>query len=302
MGLDVGLARLIENPATAGVGARLVRQRTVVCAYHGVDDPARFESQIRSLLRRRRPLSGAEFADCVRSGRTSGPPSFLVTFDDGHRSVLEQGAPILQRLGVPGVVFVVAGLIGTEDPFWWDEVDRRSRAGGRTGVAAGEGLDLVRALKLVPDGDRRRAIDELRASAPIDVTEPQLTPDDLLRLEAAGVDVASHSWSHPCLDRCSDAEIRSELVRSREFLEARLGHPVRWLAYPNGNVDDRVASIASESGYHLGFGFDHRLTRIPVADPMRLSRVRVDSVAPSHRFESVVTGVHPWVHHLRGRP
>jgi peptidoglycan/xylan/chitin deacetylase (PgdA/CDA1 family) len=45
------------------------------------------------------------------TGRASGR-SFLVTFDDGYRSVLDLALPILTQLGVPAVCFVVADHVG----------------------------------------------------------------------------------------------------------------------------------------------------------------------------------------------
>ncbi len=41
------------------------------------------------------------------------PRSFLMTFDDGYASVLERAAPRLREAGVPAIVFIPAGLLGT---------------------------------------------------------------------------------------------------------------------------------------------------------------------------------------------
>ncbi|MFF9275494.1 polysaccharide deacetylase family protein [Streptomyces griseosporeus] len=38
--------------------------------------------------------------------------SVLLTFDDGYRSFLEEGLPVLRELGVPATVFVLSGLLG----------------------------------------------------------------------------------------------------------------------------------------------------------------------------------------------
>jgi len=52
----------------------------------------------------------------------------LVTFDDGERSVIEKGAPVLDELSIPCLLFVVAGLLDTDTPFWWEEVAALSPA------------------------------------------------------------------------------------------------------------------------------------------------------------------------------
>lgn len=292
---------MIEQPLVSAVGRGLTRNRFLVLAYHGVDDAERLRAQLLSVLAHRRPVALDEVEERLLAGRELPAGGFLVTFDDGRRSVLRSGLPVLRELDVPAALFVVAGLIGTAEPFWWDEVEARSLAGGTTTVADGTGATLVRAVKEVADGDRRRALDELRAATPdLRLDYPHLSPDDLVELDRSGVSIGSHSLTHPCLDRCADDDLRVELTESRGVLQEILGRPVRALAYPNGNVDRRVVGAAKDAGYRIGFAFDHRLApRHP--DPMLVPRVRVDPSNPRRRFESIVSGVHPTVHHLRGR-
>lgn len=294
--------RLAANPAVVGTALRITRSRLVVLAYHGVDDPENFASQLEWLCAHRRPVSLDDLDRASRVGRPPDEPAFLVTFDDGRRSVLEQGAPVLSSLGVPGVLFVVAGLIGTSEPYWWDEAEQLSLAGATTSVDGRRGHELSAALKAVPDAQRRLALDELRASATSPATPyAHLTPDELGRLEASGIAIGSHSLTHPCLDMCSTEEMVAELTESRVRLEGWLGHPVRSLAYPNGNVDERVTAAAARSGYDLGFVFDHRLSSVPPTDRLRISRLRVDTTDSLDRFKGIVSGVSPLVLGLRGR-
>jgi peptidoglycan/xylan/chitin deacetylase (PgdA/CDA1 family) len=294
--------RLAANPAVVRAALTATRSRLVVLAYHGVDDPDLFAEQLGWLRLHRRPISLDDLAATVRDGRPLREPSFLVTFDDGRRSVLSQGAPVLEALDIPAVLFVVAGLVGTSVPYWWDEVEELSAAGATTSVDPRSGHQLTVALKEVPDQDRRTAIDELRATSPVTATPyPHLGPAELVDLESRGIAIGSHSLTHPCLDRCSTDEVISELSDSRRRLEDWLGHPVRSMAYPNGNVDDRVAGAAATAGYDLGFVFDHRLTHLPPPDPLRISRLRVDTTDSLERFKGIVSGVSPLVLGIRGR-
>lgn len=294
--------RLAANPAVVGTALRITRSRLVVLAYHGVDDPDTFAAQLEWLCGHRRPLSLDDLDRASSEGRSPEEPSFLVTFDDGRRSVLEAGVPVLASMDVPAVLFVVAGLIDTATPYWWDEVEELSSSGATTSVDRRSGHALAAALKTVPDQRRRQALDELRASAPSPATPyPHLTPAELRELEAAGVAIGSHSLTHPCLDMCSTDEAVAELTESRQRLEDLLGHPVRSLAYPNGNVDDRVVRAAERSGYDLGFVFDHRLSSVPPPDRLRISRLRVDTTDSLDRFKGIVTGVSPLVLGIRGR-
>lgn len=294
--------RITANPVVMGPAMSVTRGRLAICAYHGVGDPSGFRAHLEWLLRHRAPVSLADVERAAVTGTPLSRPSFLVTFDDGRRSVFERGLPVLESLGVPAALFVVAGLIGTEQPYWWNEVEQLSSTGGRTSVSNASGMLLASALKQVPDAERRRALGELRESSASGPNPYRhLTPAELIELESRGVAIGSHSLTHPCLDRCSPEESVYELRESRERLEGWLGHDVRSLAYPNGNVDSPVEAAAARAGYDLGLLFDHRLSRNPPANPLRVSRVRVDTADSLDRFKGIVSGVSPLVLGLRGR-
>jgi peptidoglycan/xylan/chitin deacetylase (PgdA/CDA1 family) len=97
------------------------RGRPLVLMYHAIGvrpraadpynlfvPPAVLEDQLRALLDRgRRALSLADYLSGSGDGR-----DFLVTFDDGYRSVHAEALPVLHRLGVPATVFVLPGVLG----------------------------------------------------------------------------------------------------------------------------------------------------------------------------------------------
>lgn len=273
-----------------------------VLAYHGIDDPEQFREQIDYLARVRKPMTLDRVIDGAAGRRALPERAVLVTFDDGERSVLERGAPILRERGVPAVAFVVAGLLDTAEPFWWVEVERLVERGGATERFPGRsGEALVRALKRLPDEARLAAIEELRERAGGERPRtPQLRRDDLATLESAGVSVQSHSLTHPCLSRCDDAKAESEVTDSRRVLADALGRPPRAFAYPDGDCDERVRQAVADAGYEVAFLFDHRVSpRVP-PDPLRISRVRVNSTSSLDRFAAIVSGLHPAVHRARG--
>lgn len=87
------------------------------------------------------------------------------------------------------------------------------------------------------------------------VGRPKMTWSQLRELDRSGlVTIGSQTVSHPAdLRSLSDAAVRREFSASRARLEKELGHPVRYLAYPNGKFDGRVARLARASGYRLAF-------------------------------------------------
>ncbi len=96
----------------------------------------------------------------------------------------------------------------------------------------------------------------------------------LKRIEAGGIEVGSHTETHPDLTALSDTALRQELAGSRRTLEKGLGHPVQWLCYPAGRYDARVEAMARTTGYVTAVttepGMNHSASR-----PYALSRVRV---------------------------
>jgi peptidoglycan/xylan/chitin deacetylase (PgdA/CDA1 family) len=282
---------------------RLAARRLTVLAYHGVDDPESFRRQLDHLVATARPVSLEEVVAAVARRRRLPPRAVLVTFDDGHRSVLDAGLPLLRERGIPAVAFVVAGLLDTETPFWWTEVEQLLARGGRTTTDGGLAPSvLVARLKAAPDAERLAAIAELRrtASGPAPPA-PQLRRDELPLLEAAGIAVENHTWSHPCLPRCDDRKAAAEAHDAHRALRDALGREPRAFAYPNGDWDERTERALAAAGYAAGFLFDHRVNRAAPGHPLRLSRVRVNSDTSLDRFAIILSGLHPALHHARGR-
>lgn len=82
-----------------------------------------------------------------------------------------------------------------------------------------------------------------------------MTWEQLQTLDQGGlVSVECHTVTHPDdLRKCSDTQVVKELKESKATLEEKLGRKIRFLAYPVGNADGRVAKVAHEAGYELAF-------------------------------------------------
>jgi peptidoglycan/xylan/chitin deacetylase (PgdA/CDA1 family) len=76
-----------------------------------------------------------------------------------------------------------------------------------------------------------------------------LSDGQVRQIIAQGHEIESHTMSHPQLSRLSDAQLVYELVRSKQLLEAKYGVPIRYLAYPYGDYDNRVINATIAAGY-----------------------------------------------------
>ncbi len=293
---------LAQSPAQAWWRTRS-RDRLAVLAYHGVDDPQQFEVQMQWLAAELTPIALEDLLVATETDEPLPTNAVLITFDDGERSLLEDGVPVLKKLGIPAVAFVVGGLLDTDQPFWWDEVGALIGLGGKCEIleAGASAENVVRLLKQVPNEQRLNAIEQLRYSASDAAPQrAQLLSEELPLLEEAGIAIGNHTLTHPCLDQCMGETIRAEMESSQQILTEILGRPPVAIAYPNGNHNEAVLNAAAKNGFQLGFAFDHRLNRLPLGNPLRISRLRVNSDTPMDRFKIILSGLHPMLHRLRG--
>lgn len=174
---------------------------------------------------------GATFSQIVAGEAPA--KALAITFDDAYRSVLERAFPILSEFGLPGTVFVPTAMVGLPTPMSWPGIDKW--LGG-------------------PHEE------ELRC----------MTWEELRRLRDEGWEIGSHTLSHPHLPKLDDGDLHRELAESREACRRELGAPVRALAYPYGEFDDRVVAAASDAGYEAA-----ATLRPGRPDPLRWPRVGV---------------------------
>jgi peptidoglycan/xylan/chitin deacetylase (PgdA/CDA1 family) len=259
-----------------------------VVAYHGVPDPEPFSKQMAYLAEAYRPVSGADVTAAWSAKKRLPANAVWVTFDDGRPDVVRNALPELKRWDIRATLFVVAGVVDTTEPFWWEIVERAVAAG-----VVSDAATLGR-LKLAPDDLRREEVSSIgqALSAGAGSWEPQLTTGDLERWLSTGMEVGNHSWDHPCLNNCSADVQRDQVYRAHDRLSSLVGEPVCLFAYPNGNFSKPVDDELRRLDYSAGLLFDHRLARLS-GNPLAMSRLRIDSQVDLARFKAIVSGAHP---------
>ncbi|MGH9396123.1 MAG: polysaccharide deacetylase family protein [Terriglobia bacterium] len=76
-----------------------------------------------------------------------------------------------------------------------------------------------------------------------------LTWSQMLEMQEAGMSFQSHSHEHLYLSWLSPSALERQLRDSKQILEDRLGHPVRFLSAPFGDLNGRVVEMARSLGY-----------------------------------------------------
>jgi len=106
---------------------------------------------------------------------------------------------------------------------------------------------------------------------------------EVKKMAEDGVDIQSHSFSHPFLTHRRNALLseddylswlETELTRSKQAIEKATGKPVRFLAYPYGDYDSRVAGATAAAGYEAALTCDYGVVR-KGSNPFRMKRVSI---------------------------
>jgi peptidoglycan/xylan/chitin deacetylase (PgdA/CDA1 family) len=197
------------------------------------------------------------FSDLVTGARDGR--KVAVTFDDAYRSVDTLARPILDDLGWPATLYAPTDWVGRDEPMTWPGIDEW--LGGRHE-------------------------DELRP----------LAWDDLRRLRDGGWEIGSHTCSHPHLTQVGDDDLAHELVASRELCVRELG-VCDSIAYPYGDVDQRVVAAAAVAGYRTAAALPERPHP---ARTLEWPRVGVYNVDDLRRFRLKVSRLVRFARQRRG--
>ena len=76
-----------------------------------------------------------------------------------------------------------------------------------------------------------------------------MTWEQVEQLGRAGMDIESHSHSHPKLTALSEDEVLREVRVSKELIEKHTGKEVRFFSYPYGHYNQQVVDILVSEGF-----------------------------------------------------
>jgi peptidoglycan/xylan/chitin deacetylase (PgdA/CDA1 family) len=222
-----------------------------------------------------------------------------ITIDDGYRDSHEIAYPLLRRHNIPATVFVVTDFADRHAWIWTDKARYLCAHANRqwlTTIIAGRELSI----ELGDDASRRRTamrINDLlkqlsneakeealeRLATTLGVFLPKTPPQEVSsigweqarEMDRGGVEIGSHTMSHPILTNITDEQLRRELHGSRSRLEEALGRRVEQFCYPNGDNDERVQCEVARAGYRVAVTTVSGLNKRG-DDPLTLRRVHTE--------------------------
>jgi peptidoglycan/xylan/chitin deacetylase (PgdA/CDA1 family) len=110
-------------------------------------------------------------------------------------------------------------------------------------------------------------------------TWPLLSADGVRELAAAGIEIGSHSATHPRLAGICPDQLPTEIAGSRASLGALLGTQIRGFAYPYGAMDASARAAVCAAGYDYACAVSTSVSDIGVMALPRLYVGRLDGPA-----------------------
>src|SRR5882672_1538142 len=256
------------------VGLASARRKLLILTYHRVlaerdplmpEEPTREESaeQLEALSSCATILPLGAALSHMQSG-TLPAAAVSLTFDDGYRDNYTVAAPVLTSFGVGATFFVATGFMDG-GAMWNDQaIETLRRHTGKSLDLTPLGLGvydmstdqartqavrlLLSKLKYLPPEERAKtvaAIADAVGSAPRE--QCMMTPDEIVGLRRAGMEIGAHTVSHPILAKLDSAAADDEIAASKKALERILGDSIELFAYPNGKpgVDYKPEHVES---------------------------------------------------------
>ncbi|NTU67119.1 MAG: polysaccharide deacetylase family protein [Candidatus Moranbacteria bacterium] len=91
-----------------------------------------------------------------------------------------------------------------------------------------------------------------------------------------GIELMSHSMTHPNLKESTDERLRAEIKDSRDFLEYHYDIKVPFFVYPSGDYNEKIQGYLKENGYSGAFTTEPGIADFK-GNLFDLKRIRIDN-------------------------
>jgi peptidoglycan/xylan/chitin deacetylase (PgdA/CDA1 family) len=283
------------------------RSKALILVYHrfseadvpGATSARAFAEQLAYLRARYTIVRLSTMLAQLEAGRTR-PGQVAITIDDGYRDAHAIAFPALRRFRAPATLFAVTDFVDGKTWLWTDKVRfvLARTAAPRLSVVVGDApielplndtasraasaRHLNEALKRVANDAKERIIASVSSQAGVDLPAsppPEFAPaswNELREMSAGGIDIGSHTVTHPIVTRVNGDQLAGELRQSRVRLEEMLDRPVTQFAYPNGTYDWAARREVERAGYELAVTMDPGFNDA-ASDRLALRRIHTET-------------------------
>ncbi|WP_250658252.1 polysaccharide deacetylase family protein [Alkalimarinus coralli] len=216
-------------------------------------------------------------ADAIshRNNATRGKLKVAITFDDGYDDFYHLAWPLLKKYNVPATLFITTGFIDKVVWLWPDKIDYILNNASCFSAEL-EGFGVLEFTKdtvseawhqlgdyclVKPWEQRDKLISQLAEQLEVDIPSlpvegyQGLTWSQLKEMATEGLDIESHTVTHPILSMLKPDELKQELSVSKQVIEENINKKVNVICYPNGfarDISPLVEELAKSCGYQYG--------------------------------------------------
>lgn len=114
-----------------------------------------------------------------------------------------------------------------------------------------------------------------------------LSEDAIKEMSNYGIDIQSHTVTHPQLNKLTYNQQLTELKESKKTLEYITGKEIDSIAYPYGDFNEETIKAAKTAGYTLGFTTKRGLSDRS-DNPLKLDRIYISSKYSMDTFKEIL--------------
>ena len=237
-----------------------------------------FEQQIILLKQHFKIINTVELAELITQNKVQDDRFAVITFDDGYLDNYTEALPILQKHQVKAVFYLTTAFLNGDQLTWWDEIAyllRKSHGkeyqlpnSTLKHLLEKENIDQIIRIIMTEIKQSRTlsvlaALEDLREKFPqakdkISAENAQLFMgwEHAQALLVEGMEIGSHTLTHPILSQLENEQHRAEIVDSKSILEERLNCTINSIAYPVGRYycyNENSIKYTTAAGYKVGF-------------------------------------------------
>jgi len=311
--------KIFNNKTLVVLCYHRVREKTDIFYDRNISvTPAQFRKQMLYIKKYFNVVSMDQLIDVYYNGCEFKPNSLMVTFDDGYKDNAINAFPILEKLEIPAVVFLITGLINKDIISWEDrlsyafnniqdemvEVSNNEYYSIKTIEQKNTAVwEICKKLRSIKPDQRDEIIHNLFITYNIDTNKEEelsrrmnisfMTKDEIQYWSNHGIDFGIHTVTHPSLPLLQEEEINTEISDSKKSLKNILNKEVVSFAYPFGkyqDFNDLTRSILVQNKIKIGMTFEPGVNRYDT-DSLELYRLGIQGESTFKLFCHGLSGI-----------
>jgi peptidoglycan/xylan/chitin deacetylase (PgdA/CDA1 family) len=190
----------------------------------------------------------------------------MITFDDGYfNNMLAIG--VLKKFNIPATFFLSTYHIKEGKSYWWDIIYKyRYKQGYSLTNIRNEQQQLKKLNWSDIDTYIKKEFGDAAFNPWSDIDRP-FTESELKSISQNGlISIGNHTIHHAILTNYSDDEIKREIYLCSEYIAEITGKNPIAIAFPNGNFNANILSIAQKTGLRIAFTTRNYINNMPITN------------------------------------